>query len=262
VNVCHAPCHVETAGAGPPLVLLHGFALHGGLFASIVPDLARHHRTHVVDLPGHGWSAPVAPYDVATLAAAVDRATAGVDAPMTVVGWSLGGLVALQWARASAQRIRRLVLVASTPSFVVRDQWPHAMSAVTLARFGDELRVAYRPTLQRFLSLQVQGSDEGRRTLAELRVRLFERGEPSAAALESALGLLRETDLRSLLPRVEAPALVVGGAGDTLVPLPATQALAAAMRNARHVTIAGAAHAPFLSHRAAFLDAVRGFVDD
>ncbi len=49
--------HVESVGAGPPLVLLHGFALHGGLFAPVVPQLARTHRVHVVDLPGHGHSA-------------------------------------------------------------------------------------------------------------------------------------------------------------------------------------------------------------
>jgi pimeloyl-[acyl-carrier protein] methyl ester esterase len=259
VNTRDLQVHVDVVGNGPPLVLLHGFALHGGLFASIVPELARHHRTFIVDLPGHGWSAPVAPFDVATLAGAVERATAGIDARLTVVGWSLGGQVALQWAVAQPERMRRLIIVASTPSFVARDDWPHAVSAVTLARFGDELRVAYRPTLQRFLSLQVQGSDEGRRTLAQLRARLFERGEPSPSTLESALTLLRETDLRPLLPRVEAPALVIGGARDALVPLAATQALATALPHAEHIAIEGAAHAPFLSHRAAFVEALQAF---
>jgi len=46
--------HVESTGEGPPLVLLHGWAMHGGLFAPLVPALARRYRVSVVDLPGHG----------------------------------------------------------------------------------------------------------------------------------------------------------------------------------------------------------------
>jgi pimeloyl-[acyl-carrier protein] methyl ester esterase len=135
------------------------------------------------------------------------------------------------------------------------------MSATTLARFGDELRVAYRPTLLRFLSLQVQGSDDGRRTLARLRSNLFERGEPSPQALEAALALLRHADLRPRLREVAMPVCVIAGARDALVPLAATQALAAALPRATHTTIAGAAHAPFLSHPDAFVAALGAFAD-
>jgi pimeloyl-[acyl-carrier protein] methyl ester esterase len=249
--------HVESAGHGPPLVLLHGFAMHGGLFAPIVPALARTHRVHVVDLPGHGHSPPREPFEVHALADAIDAATARIDGALDVLGWSLGGQVALAFALARPRRVRRLILVATTPSFVARGDWPHAMSATTLARFGDELRVSYRLTLQRFLALQVHGSEEGRATLAALRARLFERGEPSQAVLAAALRLLRDTDLRPALSRIATPALVVGGGRDALVPIEASRALAAALPRATLVEIAGAAHAPFLSHRRAFLDALR-----
>ncbi|HEX6137217.1 MAG TPA: alpha/beta fold hydrolase, partial [Casimicrobiaceae bacterium] len=173
-----AQVHVEAAGFGAALVLLHGFAMHGGLFAPLVPALARRHRVHVVDIPGHGRSPPVAPFDLPSLAAAIDDALGDRDTPLDVLGWSLGGQIALQWALVHPARVRRLVLVASTPSFVQRADWPDAMTAVTLARFGDELAASYRLTLQRFLALQVHGSVEGRATLAQLRRRLFERGEP------------------------------------------------------------------------------------
>lgn len=257
---CATALHVESLGSGRPLVLLHGFAMHSGLFAPLLPPLARRHRVHAVDLPGHGRSATVEPFDLASVADAVDAAVAVDDA--TVLGWSLGGQVALQWARAQPGKVRRLVLVATTPSFVARDDWPYAMTEQALLRFGDELRASYRLTLLRFLSLQVQGSDEGRATLAPLRARLFERGEPSKDALDAALETLRRTDLRPALPNVTAPTLVIGGDRDTLVPLGATKALAAALPNATHATIAGAAHAPFLSHREAFLDQVLTFIDD
>ncbi|HET6802161.1 MAG TPA: pimeloyl-ACP methyl ester esterase BioH [Casimicrobiaceae bacterium] len=257
-----APVHVESLGEGSPLVLLHGFALHGGLFAPVVNALAQRHRVHVVDLPGHGRSATVAPYDLPTLAMAIDDALDDVDAPVTLLGWSLGGQVALQWAHRRPDRVRRLILVAATPSFVTREGWPDAMTAATLERFGDELRTAYRLTLLRFLTLQVQGSDEGRRTLSHLRAHVFERGEPTRDALSAALALVLRADLRPLLAQIAAPALVIGGARDALVPLAATRALADALPHATHRTIDGAAHAPFLSHPRAFVDAVQAFIDD
>ena len=259
-----ARVHVESVGVGPPLVMLHGFAMHGGLFAPILPAFAARARVHVVDLPGHGWSAPVAPMDLASMAAAVDaaidEAVPGGE-PLNVLGWSLGGQVAMQWALSRPARIARLVLVATTPSFVTRDGWPHAMAPATLARFGDELAVAWRLTLQRFLGLQVQGSDEGRATLCALRARLFERGEPAADVLAAVLAALAGTDLRSALARISIPARVIGGERDALVPLRATEHLAAALPRGSHVAIPGAAHVPFLSHPRAFLDACADFAD-
>src|SRR5690348_3956646 len=100
-----ARVHVESVGAGPPLVLLHGFALHGGVFAPILPTLARTHRVHVVDLPGHGHSHDV---PASSLDAVVDRVAGAVRDALAregatgrapaVLGWSFGGQVAMAWA--------------------------------------------------------------------------------------------------------------------------------------------------------------------
>ena len=134
------------------------------------------------------------------------------------------------------------------------------MAPETLARFGDELRVAYRLTLQRFSTLQVQGSEDGRRTLGQLRGHLFERGEPTPAGARAALALLATTDLRRSLAN-RAPALVIarraGHAGAARRDAGACRGAA----RATHAAIAGAAHAPFLSHPAPFLDALRAFAD-
>ncbi|HEX7327281.1 MAG TPA: alpha/beta fold hydrolase [Casimicrobiaceae bacterium] len=265
--------HVESVGIGPSLVLLHGFALHGGLFAPIVPVLARHARVHVVDLPGHGWSGMVRPFDLDAIVAAVDAAVgAAVDAkaasdatqseavaaapPLAVLGWSFGGLVAMHWAATRPARIAKLALVATSPSFVTRDGWPWAMTPDTLARFGDELTVAWRLTLQRFLTLQVQGSAEGRRTLAQLRSHLFERGDPAPGALAATLAVLAQSDLRDEVASIAAPATLIAGTRDALVPVDAMRALARTMRHATLREIAGAAHAPFLSHSQAFFAAL------
>lgn len=274
---------VEATGSGPPLVLLHGFALHGGLFAPIVAGLGRSHRVHVVDLPGHGYSTARAAPGGAESAA--ENATAGVGArtliamvdavaafiarcgpPVHVLGWSLGGIVAQRLALDHPHLVRRLVLVCTTPRFVTAPDWPHAMAAATLARFGEELRTDARATLLRFLTLQVQGRGEtgvvGRGGLAALRASLLARPTPSPASLDAALEVLASTDLRADVAHIAAPTLVVTGPRDALTPAAAGEWLAGRIPHARHVAIAGAAHAPFLSHPAAFVTAVHDFLDD
>ena len=46
--------HIEAHGSGPDLVLIHGWAMHGGVFAGLLERLGARFRVHVVDLPGHG----------------------------------------------------------------------------------------------------------------------------------------------------------------------------------------------------------------
>lgn len=256
-----AALHVESVGAGPPLVLLHGWALHAGLFSPILPVLASQHRVHAVDLPGHGHSEPLRPWTLEAAVASLERrfAKAGV---LSVLGWSLGGAVALDWAHRVPSRISRLLLVATTPKFVASADWPHATSDETLVRFADELRIAFKPTLLRFLTLQMQGSDEGRAVLAALRRQLFSRGEPDAAVLVDSLATLRGIDLRDKVRRIRQPALVVTGARDTLAPPEAGAWLAKALPAGRLHALDGAAHAPFLSHREAFLEVALPFLRD
>ena len=247
-----AQLHVESVGDGPPLVLLHGWALHGGLFSPIVPSLARQHRVHAVDLPGHGHSDSLWPWTLQAVVESLERRFANAGA-LSVLGWSLGGAVALSWAHRAPSRISRLLLVTTSPKFIADDDWPHAMSDATLVRFADELRVAFKPTLLRFLTLQMQGSDEGRVALATLRHQLFSRGEPDPAMLVDALASLRAIDLRDEVAHIRHPSLVVTGARDTLAPPEAGAWLAEALPSGRLHSFKGAAHAPFLSHRDAFL---------
>ncbi len=251
---------VEVTGHGTPVVLLHGWAMHSGMWGPLVAQLSRHHRVHAVDLPGHGHSAQITPCTLDTMVAAVDGAFTMQMPPFAVLGWSLGGLVAMRWAQARPERVQRLALVCTTPRFVAAHDWPHAISRETLERFGDELHVAWKHTVQRFLALQVHNSEHGRTVLATLREQLGARGEPSRAALADALQILASADLRQEAARIAQPTLVIAGNRDTLCPPAAGRWLADAMPDARFTEIGGAAHAPFLSHPVEFDAALGGFL--
>jgi pimeloyl-[acyl-carrier protein] methyl ester esterase len=253
---------VESSGEGPPLVLLHGWAMHSGLWGPLVPHLAANFRVHAVDLPGHGRSAVGSAFTLDGVVEAIAAAFADERRPLTVIGWSLGGLLALAWARREPARVARLALVATPPRFAAGGDWPHAVPAATLQRFGDELRVAWKLTLRRFLTLQLHGSDEGRRRLASLRRSAFEHGAPSQQALAGALHVIASCDLREGIAATRQPSIVIAGGRDTLVPPAAGRWLADHLPDSRYAEIAAAAHVPFLSHADLFLSALDGFLDD
>jgi pimeloyl-[acyl-carrier protein] methyl ester esterase len=236
--------HIETLGGGPSLVLLHGWALHGGVFAPLVQRLSDRYTLHLVDLPGHGHSRDS---DVAlSLEATVDAILARTP-PAAWLAWSLGGLFALQ-AAASSPQVRGLAMIAATPRFVRGDGWPDAVDASVFAQFGDDLRNDYAGTLERFLALDTMGSEHARSELRTLKQDLYARGEPAPAALQRGLQLLEQSDLRDTLPALSVPSLWLAGRRDLLVPSKAMRAAAETAPNARFVEIAGGGHAPFLGH--------------
>ncbi|MDQ6916746.1 MAG: pimeloyl-ACP methyl ester esterase BioH [Pseudomonadota bacterium] len=258
--------HVESAGPdrGRPLVMLHGWAMHSGLWSPFLPRLVKRYRVHLVDLPGHGYSDPLpTPASLSGVVDAVELAVRDAAAPgrLFVLGWSLGGQVALEWARRGPERVGALALISTTPSFVQRPGWPDAMTEATLRRFGDELRVAYRPTLRRFATLQVQGSEQAPSALAALRSQLFARGEPAPRSLGDSLDLLVANDLRLDVGTISQPALVIAGDRDTITPVAASRWLAHAHPRASLVVVSGAAHAPFLSHPEQVAAALDAFAD-
>lgn len=236
-----------------PRVFLHGWGLHGGIWAETragLPGLAP-------DLPGYGDTPSVSPYTAETLADAVAET---LDTAVELIGWSLGGMVALALATRHPDKVARLVLVGTSPAFVSRPDWPHGLAPEVLAGFVDSLRQDYRATLLRFLSLQARGGDAAREVIARLRETVFQRGEPAAEALAAGLDLLRDVDLRAVASRVRCPTLVVHGAYDTLCPAEAGRWLAGQIPGARLALHERAAHAPFLSHPDWFAGQVRGFL--
>jgi pimeloyl-[acyl-carrier protein] methyl ester esterase len=251
--------HVESLGNGPDLVLLHGWGLHGGIFRSVAPQLAAHHRVHLVDLPGHGRSAPLSgAYTLNEMAHAV---AAAVPVNAIWLGWSLGGRVALA-AAARGTAIAKLILVGTNPCFTRRDDWPHGMPEAEFEQFAASVRDNWEQTLQRFLAIQARGSERAREELRALRQDLFAHGKPQPAALAGALEVLRTVDLRSALPAITQRALVLHGARDTLAPLAAAEYTASRLPHATLHVVDAAGHAPFLSHPGEFMHALETFLHE
>ncbi len=250
--------HVEIEGAGPDLVLLHGWGLNAGIWDGVAAELALSHRLHRIDMPGHGrseWSPQCLSLDDFTRAVAPY-----VPRHSTILGWSFGGMVALRLASLAPERISGLVLISTTPRFVTAADWTPAMTPQVLSNFGVRLRDDYRATIQDFLALQVRGDERELSSLRELRYRLVSGGLPLQAALEAGLGVLGAADMRSALTNVRVSCLVIAGEYDRVTPPDASRHLAEHIPGATFHLVPRAGHAPFVSHREDFLAALRRFL--
>ena len=236
--------YTQTSGNGPDLVLIHGWGLNGDVWSEFVPLLEPAFRVTRVDLPGHGrsgWNGRASLDDwVSAILAVVPDMSAWL-------GWSLGGLIANRAAMVAPARVSALAVVAGTPCFVRKPDWQSAMQPQLLDTFANELAEDYTRTLERFLALQVRGSDNASATLKSLRSRLLAPGEPDNAALMAGLNLLRETDLRDQLASIACPVRLVMGERDMLVPLSAGDEAVTLYQRADLQVVTGAGHAPFIS---------------
>jgi len=247
----------ERFGEGHDLVLLHGWGMNAGVWAPLREQLSAHWRVTAIELPGHGDS----PFD-AQRTRLPDWAGACLDAAperALWLGWSLGGLLAQQAALLAPARLRGLLVVASTPCFVTRDGWPCAMDDEVFDGFASQLSRDGSRTLARFLALQVRGAKDAGPTLRTLRKALNGRPAPLAKALDAGLRLLLDGDLRARLPELAVPNRWLFGQRDALVPVAAADCIAGLLPCAGRQVLAGAGHAPFLSHPESCLQALQEF---
>jgi len=239
--------NVDILGAGPDLVMLHGWGMNNAVWSDFAARLAARWRLHLIELPGHGRSAP--PLS--------DKPDAWVDACLAVAprravwaGWSLGGQLLPRIVMRAPERVRALYGIAASPRFVVGDDWPHAMPVELLRGFRARLEADPSATLQQFLALQVRGAVGARALMRRLKQGFAARPYPDSNALAAGLAWLRDGDTRADLAACPVPVHWLLGARDTLVPAAVAVDLRALRPALRVEILPDAAHAPFLSHPA------------
>jgi pimeloyl-[acyl-carrier protein] methyl ester esterase len=252
--------HVEDAGAGEPVLLVHGWAYASGVFDDLAADLARTRRVVRPDLRGHGRSSP-GPLTLAALAGDLAGVAAALALERAVVlGWSLGAQVALAALPRLGARVRALVLVAATPRFTAGEGWPHGLPAQSVEVLAHRVRRDPARAVARFREGAFAEGERDGAAGARAAGRCAALPVPDPAAALAGLDLLAREDLRGALGAVAPPTLVVHGGRDPVCPPGAGRALAAAIPGARLAELPGAGHLPFLTRPAAFADALGAFL--
>jgi len=249
--------YTEVTGQGPALVLIHGWGLNSAVWQQIVPKLSEHFEVYCVDLPGFGHSCHITPSS--DLQSWCDAVVASIEKPAIYVGWSLGGLVATQAALTHPEAVTQLITVASSPKFVQGKNWTGIKPDV-LALFQSQLKDNFETTLSRFLAIQAMGSTGAKQDIKALHQILKLRPLPQVSALKIGLELLERIDLRDQLEKINQPFLRVYGRLDSLVSHRVIKSVDQLAPQSQRFILAGASHAPFISHREEFVSLLLSFL--
>ncbi len=237
------------------LALIHGWGFDRRIWTALIPYLEDKWRVHCVDLPGYGAVGDRIVTDLDRMAQAIDH---DVPGHAHILAWSLGGLVATQLACARAD-IGALVLIAGSPCFIKKPDWPHGIETAAFDRLVMHLDKDRKSALAEFATLAALGDPRPRETLQTLTTYLDD-GQPTLATLKAGLVLLREADLRGSMGWQRVNGMILGEK-DRLVPLSVGAAMQAIHRKIRTITVAKTGHALFLSRPKATAVAVGKIIE-
>lgn len=246
-------------GRGPDIVLIHGWGFNSAVWSSLASILAEKFRVNLVDLPGFGLSASLTAHAVNPLQQFAQAVLSVTPEHAHYVGWSLGGLVATCLASLEPHRIGKLITLACNPKFIATSNWP-GMSPEIFQDFKKNLTLNCRDTLQRFAYLIMQGSDNQRELLRQVKPYLSGEHLPSEGALQTALTILETSDLRQSLTHLECHQLHILGEQDKLIPSQLYATLQQLLPQAHIQPIPKASHVPFMSHPQRVADGITKFI--
>ncbi len=235
----------------PPCILLPGWSMGSAVFTPLLPLLRTQFQLYVADYQQ-------LPPTLDALADALAQAMQGISQPATLLGWSLGGNLALALAQRQPQRVRQLCLLHTNPSFRVRDDaispWPCAMAPGVLDNFTRNCTQSPAATLKVFDRLQAQGAADPK---AANPAPWRRQGQAwTAADLVQGLAYLDAVDQRPLLAQLPMPQLWLWAEQDALVPASAAAAVARLAPTSSHIKLPGASHFSLASHAQAIATAV------
>lgn len=212
--------------------LIHGWATT----ASIWPDWLITGNTHCYQSPQY----PSYPQLVAAFTAYYEQQ----NEPLTVVGWSLGGMLALQLAADYPNKIKKLILFSSTPRFTTCENYTAGLAPSIVKNLGRKLLKNPWQTQLDFYHLMFSSHEQVNwETFTSHLAPAFAAIE--MPALQSGLRYLSETDLRPLLPTIQTPCQILHGSEDTICPPAAAEYLASMLPNVTLTLLPGAGHIPF-----------------
>jgi len=150
-------------------------------------------------------------------------------------------------AKKAPERINSMLLLCTTPKFVVSEDWKFGTEFANFQAFSDDLTTNYQRGLKRFLLLQAGSLGQAKNTAKKALSAIEEYPSPSPKTLLSGLDILRDADLRSLATTLAMPTTVISGRRDRVVPPAAGLELSKILPQSSYHSL-NSGHAPMLSH--------------
>ena len=246
---------IDVRGEGIPLLLIHGFPLHRGMFAPQLEELSQVAKVITFDVPGVGESesGPVSMDDIADLAAAV-LTDQGINRAI-VGGVSMGGYASFAFARRHPERLLGLLL-ADTRAAADSDAAKQGRAeTIQLVRETGVTAAAEKMVPGWFGPSTLQG-----RPKVVRQARTLVEAAPAEAVILMLQALADRPDSTPGLAEIQVPTLVISGEEDPMIPVVEMRDWAALIPDARHVVIPLTGHLPNLEEPAVFDEAVKIFL--
>lgn len=256
VDLAGMGAHVRVDGpaAGPPLLFVNSLGSDLRIWDAVVSELAADHRCIRYDARGHGQSEAVGPYGLATQSADLFGVLDALDVPAaTIVGISVGGLIALQAALTRPDRVSALVLCDTATRIGSEPGWNERIALVEAS--GLE-------TVARTLADRWFAPGFGERDPEALRHHAAMLAGTSREGYLGTCALLRDCDLSDQVGSIACPTLVVTGQQDVATPPEQGRSLARAIPGARFAEVEGAGHLPCVEAPVVLARLVRDFLQD
>jgi len=243
--------YFKDIGEGTPMVFLHGFPLDHTIWDPIVPLLKTHARLILPDLRGHGHS-PATPgiYDMRLLADDVLFLldTLGIER-VTLVGHSMGGYVALAFARAYPNRLSGLGFIST---HAAADNPELRATRLKLARKVARSGVGFLATE---MAARLTCHQELIEPLRELMTKTSKEG-----VIGALKGMANRPDSTECLTNIVVPAVVIAGTEDGIIPLERAQTMTQLLGRAWLVEVPQAAHLPMMESPVIVAQAMRELI--
>jgi len=248
----------KVLGKGEPIVMIHGWAMTSEIWIDLANKIAKTQQVFLIDLPGMGSNKNTQFIDIDQINEEINALNLTY---FSIMGWSFGGQIALHYSYKFPKKIKKLFLVSTTPCFVNQiGDWQSGVEANIFNKFANNLIVDWQTTMEKFLNLQLLGSEYRKTILKKLKL-LFLKKTPDIDSLKRSLNLLLQNDLRYLLPHIDIPSMIMTGNMDKLVPLEASEYMNKSLKFSKIKVFKGAAHLPFLSHMDDFMNTFQEFND-
>ena len=235
------------------VILLHGWGFTPAIWTPVADALIRHgFNPDQIFAP----RLPLASGDLSQTLAALTRL---IPERAHLVGWSLGGELAMALTDTMPKYLASLSLIASTPCFMNRHDWSLGQSESLLDDFDQRLADNPAALLKRF-SILIRHGDAAAGRDRVLADTLAQANEPDPVRLTHGLQLLRDIDLRLSVSAATPPTLLLHGTADAVVPI-AAAAWLAERPNVSLTPIESASHALPLTHGVQIADALRHVIE-
>ncbi|MGH8120894.1 MAG: alpha/beta fold hydrolase [Gammaproteobacteria bacterium] len=222
------------------LCILHGWGLNGRVLGKFMEGFVPDWHVRFLVLPGYDGTAPAA-LGMEKIARSL---APQIPDHSVLMGWSLGGMIGIRIA--SMKPLRKLILLASTPCFVEKQDWPYGMKAEVIAGLMRQVKENSGKALHKFALLSSRGDEHPRATYRTLAM-LLKQAAVHTDALLDGLEILQASDLRKEFSGLQCPAGAVLAENDALVSAAGTGAMRSLCPGLELRLVAGCGHAPFLS---------------